>query len=223
MTTKSRLLDPIGTAFKIILLNFEPENTRITINDHVLELEPPDITQFITRWWYGESREDICCLTNTVVRFIEFYIDESSGQNEIENSFAGVFNGHDTGKKNIKQMAKYICDGLEKLEQIYKMDNAALTLAYYRLLLKLAIDGKYNNDFLPIFMKEKQNYDFINSDKLREIWDESKLDHICDLYYKLLESHKKQHFDICNFYLRGIKEILQNNDIQFRNMINGIK
>jgi len=220
MSTKSRLLDPIGTAFKIILLNFEPENTRITIHDHVLELEPPDITQFITRWWYGESREDICCLTNTIIRFIEFYIDETNGQLEMENSFTGVFNGN--SKNNIKKMANYICTGLEKLEKIYKMDNAALTLAYYRLLLKLSIEGKYNNEFLPIFMKEKQNFDFINSEKLREIWDESKLEHICDLYHNLLESYKKQNNDRCNFYLRGIKEILHNNDIHFRTMINGL-
>jgi hypothetical protein len=220
MSVKSRLLDPIGTAFKIILLNFEPENTRITIHDHVLELEPPDITQFISRWWYGESREDICCLTNTIVRFIEFYIDDTPTNIDMENSFTGVFNG--SNKNNIKKMANYICTGLEKLEKIYKIDNAALTLAYYRLLLKLSIDGKYNSEYLPIFIKEKQNFNFINSEKLREIWDETKLEHICDLYHNLFESHKKQNNDICNFYLRGIKEILHANDIHFRTIINGI-
>jgi hypothetical protein len=154
MSNKSRLLDPIGTAFKIILLNFEPENTRITIKEHVLELEPPDITQFITRWWYGESREDICCLTNTIVRFIEFYI--SDNVEDMENSFNDVLNGHEIGKRNIKEMAVHICSGLEKLEYIYKLDNAALSLAYYRLLLKLAIDGKYSNDYLPLFERRLQ-------------------------------------------------------------------
>ena len=223
MTTKSRLLDPIGTAFKLILLNFEPNNTRITIHNHVLELEPPDVTQFITRWWYGESREDICCLTNTIIRFIEFYIDDHKTIDEMENSFTGVFNGQENGKKNIKNMAKYICDGLEKLEHIYKLDNAALSLAYYRLLLKLAIDGKYNNEFLPICMKDKQNHNFINSDKLREIWDESKLNHICELFKNVIESKNKNNMEIYNFYLRGIKEILETNDNKFRDIINIIK
>jgi hypothetical protein len=221
MSNKSRLLDPIGTAFKLILLNFEPENTRITIKEHVLELEPPDITQFITRWWYGESRDDICCLTNTIVRFIEFYISEDNLEN-MENSFSEVFNHHEMGKKNIKLMAHHICSGLEKLENIYKFDNAALTLTYYRVLLKLAIGGKYTNDFLPLCMKDTQNYNFINSDKLREIWDDTQLDHICDLFNKLFETKTKNNYDICNFYLRGIKEILQNNDIKFREMISGI-
>ena len=82
MSTKSQLLDPIGTAFKLILLNFEPDNTRLTITDHVVELELPDATQSIVRWWYKESREDICVLTNTIVRFIEFYLEDSQKPEE---------------------------------------------------------------------------------------------------------------------------------------------
>ena len=213
MATKTRLLDPIGTAFKLILLNFEPENTRITIQDHVLILEPPDITQFITRWWYGESREDICYLSQTIIRFIEFYMETEESPINLENSFA-LFNGN---KKNIKGMVKYICSGLEKLEYIYKKDNAALTLAYYRLLINLAINGSFNDSMLPVHMKDKQNQDFINSDKLREIWDDMTLNKLCDLFKCVISSGDNKYN---NIYLRGIREILADNDKKFRDLIN---
>ena len=112
MTSKSQLLDPIGTAFKLILLNFEPNNTRLTINNHAVELELPDAAQSIIRWWYGESREDICYLTNTIVRFIEFYMEDEKKQEIVENnnpekmtsSFSGLFDKNDTEKKqNLKR------------------------------------------------------------------------------------------------------------------------
>ena len=86
MSNKSQLLDPIGTAFKLILLNFEPVNTRLTINNHVVELEPPDVSQSLIRWWRGESREDICYLTHTIVRFIDFYLEESPKKIEIKKN-----------------------------------------------------------------------------------------------------------------------------------------
>jgi hypothetical protein len=229
MSNKSQLLDPIGTAFKLILLNFEPDNTRLTINNHAVELELPDATQSIVRWWYGESREDICYLTNTIVRFIEFYLEDDKKQivdTEVktENSLAGFFNKDDTEKKkNLKLMAKYICSGLEKLESVYKLDNATLAMTYFRVLLSMAIDGNYNSQLLPHCIKDHQQNNFLNIDKLKEIWSDSKIDHICKLFTNLFDAKKKDENDISDFYLKGIKEMLEKNDNKFRELVNTIK
>ena len=227
MSTKSQLLDPIGTAFKLILLNFEPDNTRLTITDHVVELELPDATQSIVRWWYKESREDICVLTNTIVRFIEFYLEDSQKPEEkdkMENSFSGLFDKNDNEKrKNLKLMAKYICSGLEKLESIYKLDNATLSLTYFRVLLNMAIAGTYTSSLLPHCVKNYQQNNFLNIDKLKEIWSDTKIDHICKLFTNLFDAKKKDEGDISNFYLKGIKEMLEKNDNKFRELVNTIK
>ncbi len=222
MSNKSQLLDPIGTAFKLILLNFEPENTRLTINDHVVELEPPDATQFIIRWWRGESRSDICYLTNTIIRFIEFYIETED--KKMGNSFSELFDRDELEKKKkLKLMANYICLGLEKLEKIYKLDNATLSLTYFRVLLTMAIEGHYSDEMIPHCIKDLQQNNIINIDKLKEIWSGTKISHICDLFTKLFDSVDKKESEFTDFYSRGIKDMLDKNDQKFREIVNTIK
>ena len=252
MSNKSQLLDPIGTAFKLILLNIEPENTRLTINDHVVQLELPDMTQSFVRWWRGESREDICYLTNTIIRFIDFYLEDeykkntelsvsesaklsdelkknieienSQSDKKMENSFSELFQKDEKEKKqNLKLMAKYICSGLEKLEKIYKLDNATLSLTYFRVLLTMAIDGKYNDNLLPHCIKDQKQNNIINIEKLKEIWSGTKISHICDLFTKLFDSMKNGDYEFTEFYSKGIKEMLDKNDSKFREIVNTIK
>jgi hypothetical protein len=74
MSRKNQLLDPIGTMCKLVGLNFAEFQTKVKIKDHVLSLDKPNDVQFITRWYYGDGREDISELYYVVTRIIKWYL-----------------------------------------------------------------------------------------------------------------------------------------------------
>ena len=47
MSVKKQLLDPLGSLCKIVALNFNEINTKISIHKHSIQLDPPNNYQFV--------------------------------------------------------------------------------------------------------------------------------------------------------------------------------
>ena len=56
--SNKQLLDPLGTMCKIVALNFNDMNTKISIHDHILTLQEPNKLQAIYRYINGDGREN---------------------------------------------------------------------------------------------------------------------------------------------------------------------
>ena len=53
------ILEPFLSFIKIAILNFKPDNTKISINNHNIDYRLPSMYQGILRWSYGETRKDL--------------------------------------------------------------------------------------------------------------------------------------------------------------------
>lgn len=71
------LLDPLCTMVKLIQLNFY-DNTKLSIHEHIVTLQPKTQYQFITRYLHGDSRNNIGNLYYVIIRLIKWFIVESS-------------------------------------------------------------------------------------------------------------------------------------------------
>ena len=54
-----KVLEPFYAVVKIALLNYYPDNTKISINNNEITFRLPTMYQGILRWSYGEDRSDI--------------------------------------------------------------------------------------------------------------------------------------------------------------------
>ncbi len=219
MASKRQLLCPINGVCRLILLNFKPKGTKIRISNHAIELVDPDYTQGISRWWGKDSRDDICALYTMVVRFIELYlcpakkdkrdrkiITKYEVEKDIDNMSDLMGDLHDTkieshngsdeyfpndkAKNCLKIMAEYLCEGLSLLQETYNYDNAVLCLQYFVLLIKAGINETYDPTMLPKHLRdEKRN--FLDPSKVRDLWDDDKIEKVCDLFIKSFDANNK--------------------------------
>jgi len=202
---KEQLLDPLSTICRLILLNFKPPLTKISIHNHALILQEPEMNQSIIRYLYGDSRSDISSLYFVFIRFIHWYIINN------ENSY-------------IKKLTKYVCSALKILQNTYKFDNAVLTLQYYINLLQFSINNIFNDDLLPNCIEDKENElcNLLDYDKIKNLWTALKIKDICELYDKCFEtinsddSYKQNKI---NSYLLAIDDLILLNEIEFRSLV----
>jgi len=180
MTSKEQILETITAISKLILITFKHKDTKIAIRNHTLIFsEPMDnlniltnhlpqsidkfIGQSVDRFINGDSREDIFLLNKVISRFILWYVipyKEKDGD---------VY-------KYLINMSKYLCFGLEKLQETYKTGNVVGNLQYYILVLISVV----NETFIPEMLINHINDSSIDNeliystifdvDKFKEFW-----------------------------------------------------
>lgn len=223
--SKMQLLDPIGVACKLILLQFSESGTRLRIRDHVLELVKHDyVESFLWRNWNGESREDMCLLFASIVRFIELYllpIDKSTNEpNENENETEIEFDiQYDDCSECFKKLASYMITGIPHLEEVYGISCAGLTLQYYINLLSDGINENYSKDKLPKYAQDLTNQNLIQPEKLREIWKSEDIRRITELFDNCFKT-KDNNKVMLKSYIVAIQCTLYAKDAEFRKIIN---
>lgn len=124
-TNEIQLLDPVSTFFKLCLLKFKKQGTKISIKNHTISYHEPSLFQGIHRWFSGDERNDLYKLYGPLRIFIQWYKD-----------FADL--------DSIIQILK---EGLEKLQLTYKNHHILIqTLEHYKTI---TIDSNakeiYNN------------------------------------------------------------------------------
>ena len=128
---KSIILEPLSSIFRLILLNFKPVGTKISIINNSIKYNLPGFSQGILRNINGDGREDLHNLYNPLMKSLEWYSIEKN-KNEIyiyyyEKSIQGLQSllasyGKDTIiHHTINHYIKMIQDTL-KLQNIDKLD-----------------------------------------------------------------------------------------------------
>ena len=116
-----RVLEPLQAMIQLALLSYCPLGTKLCVNDNLLSLQLPTLSQGAWRWFNKDSKEDLYFLFNAVKRYYMWYKCEESE----------IF-------KQILDLAK---KGISKLIETYKKaDNGSIihTLGLYRTILEIS-------------------------------------------------------------------------------------
>lgn len=119
----------------------------------------------------------------------------------------------------LKKLAEYMIKGMSKLGDTYGLCNAAFTLQFYCNLLRAGIDGTYSQDLLPEKIKDFTAHNLLNSTKIKNLWSDSDIVGIGELFEKCFESHKNNNMQMIYAYGAAITAILDGRDEDFKNMM----
>lgn len=99
----NQIIDPMCTLIKLIQLNFMEENTKLSVQNHVLTLHYISNYQWIVRSFNGDSRNNIGELYNPIMRLIKWYIIDKRkvASNELLN--IGIIDGSSDNTQNNNQ------------------------------------------------------------------------------------------------------------------------
>jgi hypothetical protein len=119
----------------------------------------------------------------------------------------------------VKNIIKFSCDGLKKLQKTYKDGNVILSIQFLINILTDSYNNIYDTNKLHhnIFNTDNSK-NFLNYEKMKNFWDIKKLESIFNLYKNCYESVDKKNDDI-NSYLISIFCILDKMDNDFRKII----
>ena len=67
------ILEPLQAILQIALLTFYPVGTKLTIQNNIMTLQPPNYSQSMARWYNNDTKEDLYFLFNVFHRFKKFY------------------------------------------------------------------------------------------------------------------------------------------------------
>ena len=67
------ILEPMQAILQIALLSFYPVGTKLTIQNNIMTLQPPNYSQSMSRWYNNDTKEDLYFLFNVFHRFKKFY------------------------------------------------------------------------------------------------------------------------------------------------------
>jgi hypothetical protein len=142
---KNMILEPLCVLFKLSLLNYKPQNTKISIQNNSLLFIESSYGQGIWRTIQGDSREDLHNLYYPLLKLIEWY------------------------PKSERKYAKFYeigIRGLEKLKETYD-NNSTIhhTIIHY---IQLLTDCIYDKNEI-----EKTQNPLI--DQLKDYWNDSEI------------------------------------------------
>jgi len=68
-----RILEPMQVMIQLALLSFCPTGTKLCVNDNLLSLQLPTLSQGVWRWYNKDSKDDLFFLFNAVKRYHMWY------------------------------------------------------------------------------------------------------------------------------------------------------
>jgi hypothetical protein len=67
------ILEPLQAILQIGYLSFLPIGTKLTIRNNILQIQTPNYSQSVVRWYNNDTQEDLFYLFNIFYRFKKFY------------------------------------------------------------------------------------------------------------------------------------------------------
>ena len=186
MSAKKQLLDPIGSLCKLLSLIFHDDNTKISVQDHVLYLQEPSGYQWMVRYCNGDGRENISELYYVLIRLIKWYLMPEYNNIEeyiavktenIDNNLEKNQQDQDHGDQNIF-MAGGFSDGSGSERSSGSSNTNSIKTTHSNKSIRS--ENKYSEDMTTSSI---ENYfALVNSDEIRKM-----VEYLCDAFEKLQE------------------------------------
>lgn len=153
--------------------------------------------------------------------------DENENLNEIcEDTYLSVDEKDvDPYWECMHKLCVYMCLGLGKLQETYESGNVIYSIQFYINLIMDALEGKYSREKLPRCVMNSESRNFLDYNKIKDLWDYKRVKEICELYDKCFdaqkdlkesEEHKKEKIQ---GYLHAVDHLLNISDEEFRDLI----
>lgn len=239
--SKKELLDPIGSLCRLIAIAFYPAGTKISIQNHVISLDKPNLTQPLYRMFNGDGRNNISEIYDVIIRLVKWFIPKQQKLEVVDDGFlfnsddeSGVFDipeiintNYDSicGSNEIREMVCYLCTSFEKMKSVTYTDGiATLAIQFYINILNASLSNIFSDSMLP------KNIDcdetLLDYNKLRNLWNIEDLKYIYGKYDECFSILKNPSYDsndgkyeIIFGIIKHIDEKLNKKDIEFQKLI----
>tara|TARA_B110000037_G_scaffold221892_1_gene294475 strand:+ start:438 stop:1091 length:654 start_codon:yes stop_codon:yes gene_type:complete len=187
------ILEPMQVMIQLAMLAHSPIGTKISVNNNILSIQPPALTQGVLRWWNNDNKDDLYYLFHAIRRYYKWY----KTQNDVVYQY----------------ILEWAIKGIDKLSETYNKadkNNIRHTLALYKNVLDLKAD--------EIFKDNKE--DTVNIDNVFKaiihIYDD-KLIYV--IHNTLVMMEEETNTEYIKKYLDGLTLILEPMNIKIRKWI----
>ncbi len=145
------ILEPLQAILQIGYLSFAPIGTKLTIHNNILQIQIPNYSQPVIRWYNNDTQEDLFYLFNIFYRFKKFYHFLNDSKTNPEN------------KKLYDLLIELAKTGIGNLIRTYSQTekiHILHTLQMYKGMLESEEKGTKNNEIL--YQKRFDNYELSN-------------------------------------------------------------
>ena len=191
---RNLILEPFCCILRIILLNYKPIGTKISIQNNSIQYYDPSMFQGILRSIYGDNREDIHNLYSPILKAFEWYNTIDSKMN--------------------KYFFENLIVGLHHLKNVYHPN----TIIYHSIThyITMITDLLEDNTSIEKFkLKDKEESPII--DNLKNIWER---DEIYIIYKNLNYINTTKDENLKKTYIKNIEELLTFKESKVQQYIN---
>jgi hypothetical protein len=145
------ILEPLQAILQIGYLSFAPIGTKLTVHNNILQIQIPNYSQPVIRWYNNDTQEDLFYLFNIFYRFKKFYHFLNDSKSNPEN------------KKLYDLLIELAKIGIGNLIRTYSQTDKIHilhTLQMYKTILESDSKGQKSNELL--YQKRFENYDLTN-------------------------------------------------------------
>lgn len=149
------ILEPLQAILQIGYLSFAPIGTKLTIHNNILQIQIPNYSQPVIRWYNNDTQEDLFYLFNIFYRFKKFYYFLNDSKTYPEN------------KKLYDLLIELAKTGIGNLIRTYSQTekiHILHTLQMYKGMLESEEKGTKNNELLS--QKRFDNFELSNLSNL---------------------------------------------------------
>ncbi len=194
------IVEPICSLFRLIILSFQPEGTKIGIKENRIVYHAPSFFQGTQRWTGGTSREQIAYLFLSIHKIINLYTSQ-------DKHFQPLFQD-----KHFSLLTELAIAGLQKLKNSYVQTPtlaSQLISLYITILQNKSLDHATISEFQDTNEFSIQIYDRFH----QSLWSQQELQLLMTLTYQLQESNNP------SMYLETLDKILSNKESIFRDTL----
>jgi hypothetical protein len=145
------ILEPLQAILQIGYLSFAPVGTKLTIHNNILQIQNPNYSQPVIRWYNNDTQEDLFYLFNIFYRFKKFYHFLNDSKSNTDN------------KKLYDLLIELAKSGIGNLIRTYSQTDKIHilhTLQMYKTILESDGKGQKSNELL--YQKRFENYELQN-------------------------------------------------------------
>ena len=154
------ILEPLQAMIQLALLSICPIGTKLRIQENILYLQTPTITQSIARWYNSDKKDDLYFLYSVVKRYIKWYNPAANKKSPLSADLYQL----------ITKMAKEGFDNLFKTYSSSDSNTVIHVIQMYKNLLEYNNDKILIDEFIVNVEKNKVNIDEV-FERIIDIYD----------------------------------------------------
>jgi hypothetical protein len=194
------VLEPLQSMIQLALLSASPIGTKMTIQENILYLQLPGITQPVSRWYNADKKDDVYFLFQVIKRFHKWYNPTISKKSPINSNTYEL----------IKKMS---LEGFDNLIKTYGSTDSNTIIQVLTMYKSLLASGNISDD--KVNTDDKINLDEVFEDVITTY--SANLINI--IYNTLLLVEKEEDPEALMQYIDGLNLIMAKNNKQIQNWI----